>query len=96
MRNEQEMLELIVNTAKNDDRICAVIMNGSRTNPNAPSDAGYENTLNALETICNLFRQTAVVVADHFGFDYLYDDDKRVSAHLKYVRLLPRDALEMY
>ena len=69
MRNEQEMLELIVNTAKNDARIRAVIMNGSRANPNAPSDAGYENTWNSLKTICDLFRQTAVVVADHFGFD---------------------------
>ncbi len=38
MRREHEMLELIVNTAKNDDRIRAVIMNGSRTNPDAPRD----------------------------------------------------------
>ena len=38
MRSEQEMLELIVNTAKNDERIRAVIMNGSRANPNAPRD----------------------------------------------------------
>jgi aminoglycoside 6-adenylyltransferase len=38
MRSEQEILELILNTAKNDDRIRAVIMNGSRTNPNAPRD----------------------------------------------------------
>jgi aminoglycoside 6-adenylyltransferase len=38
MRSEQEMLELIVNTARDDDRIRAVIMNGSRANPNAPRD----------------------------------------------------------
>ena len=38
MRSEQEMLELIVNTARHDDRIRAVIMNGSRANPNAPRD----------------------------------------------------------
>lgn len=38
MRSEQEMLELIVNTAKCDERIRAVIMNGSRANPNAPRD----------------------------------------------------------
>ncbi|XGB43247.1 MAG: aminoglycoside 6-adenylyltransferase [Nodosilinea sp. LVE1205-7] len=38
MRSEQEILELILNTAKNDDRIRAVIMNGSRANPNAPQD----------------------------------------------------------
>src|SRR5262245_40029821 len=38
MRSEQEMLELILNTAKNDERIRAVIMNGLRVNPNAPRD----------------------------------------------------------
>jgi aminoglycoside 6-adenylyltransferase len=38
MRSEQEMLELIVATAREDERIRAVIMNGSRTNPNAPRD----------------------------------------------------------
>ncbi|MCZ0703038.1 aminoglycoside 6-adenylyltransferase [Natronobacillus azotifigens] len=38
MRNEQEMMDLILNIAKNDERIRAVYMNGSRTNPNAPKD----------------------------------------------------------
>jgi aminoglycoside 6-adenylyltransferase len=38
MRSEQEILELILTTAEHDDRIRAVIMNGSRTNPNAPRD----------------------------------------------------------
>ena len=38
MRSEQEMLELILDTARQDERIRAVIMNGSRTNPNAPDD----------------------------------------------------------
>ena len=38
MRSEQEMLELIVDTAKGDERIRAVIMNGSRANSNAPRD----------------------------------------------------------
>ena len=38
MRSEQEMLDLIRNVALNDDRIRAVIMNGSRVNPNAPKD----------------------------------------------------------
>ena len=38
MRSEQEMLDLILDTARGDDRIRAVIMNGSRTNPNAPRD----------------------------------------------------------
>jgi len=38
MRSEQEMLELIVGIAREDERIRAVIMNGSRANPNAPPD----------------------------------------------------------
>ena len=38
MRSEQQMLELIVNTAESDDRIRAVIMNGSRVNPNVRRD----------------------------------------------------------
>ncbi|MCR4642395.1 MAG: aminoglycoside 6-adenylyltransferase [Lachnospiraceae bacterium] len=38
MRTEKEMMELILDTAKEDDRIRAVYMNGSRTNPEAPKD----------------------------------------------------------
>ena len=34
MRTEKEMMDLIINTAKEDERIRAVIMNGSRVNPN--------------------------------------------------------------
>ena len=38
MRTEGEMLDLILSTAKEDDRIRAVCLEGSRTNPNAPKD----------------------------------------------------------
>ena len=38
MRNENEMLDLILSTARVDDRVRAVIMNGSRVNPDAPRD----------------------------------------------------------
>jgi aminoglycoside 6-adenylyltransferase len=38
MRTEKEMLDLILHTAQEDDRIRAVIMNGSRANPAAPRD----------------------------------------------------------
>jgi aminoglycoside 6-adenylyltransferase len=60
------------------------------------SDAGYESTWDALFTTCDLFRRLAVDVAGEFGFDYVRGDDERVSAHLKHVRDLPRDAEEMY
>ncbi len=38
MRSEQEMFDLILETAREDERIRAVILNGSRANPNAPHD----------------------------------------------------------
>lgn len=38
MRSEQEMLDLILGVARADERIRAVIMNGSRVDPNAPRD----------------------------------------------------------
>ncbi len=38
MRKEQEMMDLILSVAKNDERIRAVYMNGSRTNTNVPKD----------------------------------------------------------
>lgn len=38
MRSEQEMMDLILTTAREDPRIRAVMMNGSRVNPNAPRD----------------------------------------------------------
>jgi aminoglycoside 6-adenylyltransferase len=38
MRSEQTMLDLIVNTAREDERIRVVILNGSRANPRAARD----------------------------------------------------------
>ncbi|KRG14939.1 aminoglycoside adenylyltransferase [Virgibacillus soli] len=38
MRTEEEMMNLIVGTAQEDERIRAVVMNGSRTNPRAQKD----------------------------------------------------------
>jgi len=60
------------------------------------SDASYENTWEALFTTCDLFRRTAIPIAEHFGFEYPFDDDRRVTAHLKYIRSLPGDAQELY
>lgn len=60
------------------------------------ADAGYDNTWDALDTMCQLFRITAIRVAAHFGFDYPHSDDEQVSAHLNHVRSLPKDATEMY
>ena len=60
------------------------------------SDAGYEHTWDSLFSMCDLFRKVAVPIAEHFGFEYPFDDDRRVSAHLTYVRNLAQDAKELY
>jgi aminoglycoside 6-adenylyltransferase len=60
------------------------------------SGASYDNTWEALFAICDLFRTTALHVAEHFGFDYPHGDDERVSAHLRHVRVLPKNAKEVY
>ena len=38
MRSEQEMLDMVLGFARGDERVRAVIMNGSRANPGAPKD----------------------------------------------------------
>ena len=38
MRSEQEMLDLILTYARDHDEVRAVVMNGSRVNPNAIKD----------------------------------------------------------
>ncbi len=60
------------------------------------ADANYQHTWDALEAMCDLFHRLALEIAAQFGFDYPHDDERRVWAHLKYVRMLPRDAKTMY
>jgi aminoglycoside 6-adenylyltransferase len=60
------------------------------------ADGDYDHTWEAMTAMGDLFRKTAVQVADHFGFRYPHDSDRNVSAHLQHVRGLPRDAKEMY
>lgn len=60
------------------------------------SDAAYDHTWDALETMGKLFRRIAIPVAEHFGYDYPHAEDKKVSAHLQHMRSLPRDADSIY
>jgi aminoglycoside 6-adenylyltransferase len=66
MRSEQEILELIVHTAKNDERIRAVIMNGSRVNPNAPRDIFQDFDIVYLVTEVASFRDDSTWI-NRFG-----------------------------
>ena len=60
------------------------------------ADADLDRIWESLFTMGDLFRTLARDVADKFGFEYPEKDDARVSAHLRHVRDLPRDAKEMY
>ncbi len=60
------------------------------------SDASYAHTWEALFAMGELFRVTAKQVARYFGYVYPQGDDEKVSAHLRHVQALPKDAKEMY
>ena len=60
------------------------------------SDADYDRTWEALLATGELFRRAARAVGEHFGYEYPHGDDQRVSAHLRHVRAMPKDAKEMY
>jgi aminoglycoside 6-adenylyltransferase len=62
------------------------------TYPAADETAIWE----ALFAISDLFRGVALRIARQYGYEYPRVDDERVSAHLRHVRDLPRDAEEMY
>ena len=63
MRSEQEMYELILGFAKADERVRAVILNGSRANPNAPKDK-YQDF-----DIVYVVRNFSSFTADHGWID---------------------------
>lgn len=55
MRSEKEMLEMILGFAKNDERIRAVTLEGSRTNPNVPKDLFQDFDISYLVTDIDSF-----------------------------------------
>ena len=50
----------------------------------------------ALFAMCDLFRVASTSIAQQFGYEYPSSDDQNVTAHLRHVRGLPRQATEMY
>ncbi|ENM5771634.1 aminoglycoside 6-adenylyltransferase [Vibrio mimicus] len=60
------------------------------------SGSGTEETWDALFIAANLFRKTALSVANTNNFRYIRAEDEKVTAHLEYVRGLPSNALDMY
>jgi aminoglycoside 6-adenylyltransferase len=59
-------------------------------------DADYDHIWDSLFIMGDMFRSVAQGVGAHFGYTYPEGDDQRVTTHLWHVRLLPKDAGEMY
>lgn len=59
-------------------------------------DANFEHIWDSLFVMGDLFRHAAREVASAHGFEYPQGDDERVSAYLRHVKELPRDASEIY
>ena len=66
MRTEQEMFDLILNFARNDESIRAVILNGSRANPNAPKDIFQDFDIACLVKDINPYMRNANI-PPYFG-----------------------------
>lgn len=66
MRSDAEMLDLILDVARQDERIRAVIMHGSRTNPNAPHDPFQDYDIVYLVEDVAPFRRNLAWI-DRFG-----------------------------
>ena len=60
------------------------------------ADASAENTGETLEMMYHLSRKVTFRVAEYFSFESPEGDARRVSAHLKHVRILSRNAAEIY
>lgn len=58
-------------------------------------NGSYKEVWKALFAMCNLFRSTAIFVANHLEFHYPYEEDKKLTAYLKSVERLKPDAREI-
>ncbi|GAQ17295.1 aminoglycoside 6-adenylyltransferase [Oceanobacillus picturae] len=76
MRDEQVMMELILDTAKNDARIQAVYMNGSRTNSNAPKDIFQDYDIVYVVTETNPFIKDKAWLRDFGELRMMQEPDK--------------------
>jgi aminoglycoside 6-adenylyltransferase len=66
MRSEKEMLDLILTYARDHDEVRAVVMNGSRVNPNAKKDPFQDYDVVYFVRSVEPFRRNAEVVK-YFG-----------------------------
>ena len=67
MRSEKEMMELIINAARLDERIRAVLLSGSRANPYAPKDIYQDYDITYFVTEVEPFYNNMEWIRENFG-----------------------------
>jgi aminoglycoside 6-adenylyltransferase len=67
MRNEKEMLDLIIKVANDDERIRAVLMVGSRANPNIKKDKYQDYDITYFVNDIKPFYNNVEWIENHFG-----------------------------
>ncbi|MFC5404731.1 aminoglycoside 6-adenylyltransferase [Cohnella soli] len=67
MRSEQEMMDLIINVAKEDERIRAVLMVGSRANPSVSKDKFQDYDITYFVKDVTPFYNNNEWIGEHFG-----------------------------
>ena len=67
MRNEQEMMDLILDVAKADERIRSVLLVGSRANPAVPKDNYQDYDITYFVTDIVPFYNNPAWVEAYFG-----------------------------
>lgn len=99
MRNETEVIQTVLNFAENNEMIRAALLNGSRANPNVARDIFCDYDIGLYGTDPDHFwhdrswiQQFGVEIAHNLGYSYPLQDDQRVTAYLRRVSQLPKDA----
>ncbi|MDR2686465.1 MAG: aminoglycoside 6-adenylyltransferase [Oscillospiraceae bacterium] len=94
MRTEQEMLALILGVAGADERVRAVLLSGSRANPEAPKDAFQDYNVAYFVTDIAPFYANPQWAESHFGKPLLLQMPEAMrgadgDGHFVYLMLFP-------
>ncbi len=80
MRNEKEMMDMIIGAAQKDGRIRGVYMSGSRTNPDAPRDVFQDYDIAYIVRETETFRKDRDWIDIFGGRMYMQYPDDRMDA----------------
>jgi hypothetical protein len=73
LRSEQQILDLVLKVAKEDSRVRAVGMNGSRTNPKGPKDPFRDYDIAILLRTCSLLKTIPIGFKCVWGTNHYAD-----------------------